>query len=321
MSSPDGLPSRTYMRLSITDRCNLTCRYCRPESGPAEPEAFPWADDRELLDLVRLVDDETGIYKLRLSGGEPLMHPQVVDVTARLRSILPGAKLCLTTNGILLPEYVKPLRMAGLDAVNVSLDSLDPDRFREVTGGGKLESSLRGIRAAITAGFSGIQINTVLIRRINGDQLADLVCFAAELGCEIRFIELMPFGFGNALWQSDYLPAHEALDSLKHAFQYLGTAPPTGTASRYRFLVDGRTATVGMITPVSQPFCPRCDRLRISRRGQLYACLRQSSGVDLLAPLRAGDWPAVRRCIRDALRDKQDPGQHWPERHMVTIGG
>lgn len=321
MSSPDGRSGRTYLRLSITDHCNLKCRYCRPESDPAEPEASPSADDSELVDLVRLADQETGIYKLRLSGGEPLMHPRVVEVMAELRSVLPVARLCLTTNGILLPRCIGSLREAGLDAVNISLDSLAPDRFQEVTGGGNLEATQRGIRAALAAGLSGVRINTVLIRRINGDQLADLVCFAAEMGCEIRFIELMPFGFGSGLWQSDYFAAEEALDALKEAFRYLGEAPPSGTASRYRFLVEGRPVTVGMITPVSRPFCSRCDRLRISRRGQLYACLRQSNPVDLLAPLRADDGPTVRQRIRESLRDKEDPGQQWPDRHMVTIGG
>jgi len=321
MRSPGGHPGRTYLRLSITDRCNLRCRYCRPESGPAEPEASPSANDAELLQLVRLVDEETGIRKIRLSGGEPLVHPRVADVTARLRSLLPDTKLCLTTNGILLDENVEPLREAGLDSVNVSLDSLDPQRFRDVTGGGKLESTLQGIRAAVVAGFSAVKINTVLIRRINGDQLPDLVRYAAKMDCEIRFIELMPFGHGAALSRSDYLAADAALDMLSSAFSYLGALPSTGTAARHRFLVDGRPVTVGMITPVSHPFCGRCDRLRVSHGGRLLACLRQSSSVDLLTPLRTGDEQIVRQRIRDSLRDKQDPGQHWPARHMVTIGG
>ncbi|MHB8903280.1 MAG: GTP 3',8-cyclase MoaA [Thermoguttaceae bacterium] len=321
MYSPGGHTGSTYLRLSITDGCNLSCHYCRPESGPLEPEASPLADETELLELVRLIDRATGIHKLRLSGGEPLVHPRVVELVARLRSMLPAARLCLTTNGILLPRYGASLRRAGLQAVNVSLDSLDPDRFRDVTGGGQVESTLSGIRAAVNGRFDGVQVNTVLIRRINGDQLADLVRFAAGLGCEIRFIELMPFGLGSPIWQSDYLPADEALDSLKQDFPYLGEAPPSGTASRHRLLVDGRPATIGMISPVSKPFCSRCDRLRLSRKGQLYACLRQASRADLLAPLRAGDLESVCGRIQQALRDKQDPGQQWPDRPMISIGG
>ena len=174
---------------------------------------------------------------------------------------------------------------------------------------------------AAAAGFSQLKINAVLIRRINGGTLPDFVLFAAQLGCEIRFIELMPYGQGAALFRSDYLAADEALDSLGRAFGHLAAAAPTGTAQRYRLVVDGRAATVGMITPVSRPFCVRCDRLRLGRNGRLHACLRRSDSVDLLGPLRAGDSWTVRQRITDALQSKQDPGTHWPERHMVTIGG
>ena len=325
MSLHDGHRGPAYLRLSVTDRCNLRCGYCRPASGSTEyepqSETRQSADDAELLDLVRLMHEETGIHKLRLSGGEPLLYPRLADVTGQLRSLLPEATLAVTSNGTLLAKHAAPLRAAGLDSVNVSLDSIDPDRFHDVTGGGNLESTVRGIRTAVAAGFSGVKINAVLIRRVNGGQLPDLVRFAAETGCEIRFIELMPYGHGAELFRSDYLAADEALNSLQRAFRYLGSAQPTGTAARHRFLVYGRAVTVGMITPVSRPFCSRCDRLRLDRSGHLYVCLRRSHGVDLLAPLRAGDERTVRQCIRDALRGKRDPGVHWPARHMVAIGG
>ncbi len=321
MSPRDGLRGRTYLRLSVTDRCNLRCRYCRPAADPPQREPSPSADDAELLDLVRLVHDETGIYKLRLSGGEPLLDPRLAELIEQLRSLLPAAKLAVTTNGTLLAENAADLHAAGLDSVNVSLDTLDPDRFRRLTRGGDLAATVGGIHAAAAAGFSKVKINAVLIRRVNGRELPDLVRRAAELGCEIRFIELMPYGQGAALFRSDYLAADEALDSLRRAFRYLGAAPPTGTAARYRFDVDGRAVTVGMITPVSRPFCSRCDRLRLGRDGRLHVCLRQPSGVDLLGPLRAGDDCTVRRRIAEAVDGKQDPGTHWPARHMVTIGG
>lgn len=317
----DGLRGHTYLRLSVTDRCNLRCGYCRPASGPAEPEPRQSADDAELFDLVRLVHAETGVHKLRLSGGEPLLYPCLTDVIARFRSLLPEATLAVTTNGSLLAQSAAVLRSAGLDSVNVSLDSLDPDRFRRLTGGGALESTVQGIHSAAAAGFSALKINAVLIRQVNGDELPELVRFAAELGSEIRFIELMPYGHGTELFRSDYLAADEALDSLKQEFRYLGAAQPTGTAERHRFLVNGRVATVGLITPVSRPFCSRCDRLRLNRSGRLFGCLRQSRGVDLLTPLRAGDERTVRQRVRDAIHDKRDPGVHWPARHMVTIGG
>ena len=321
MSLNDGLRGRTYLRLSVTDRCNLRCGYCCPASDPSKSEPLPSADDAELLDLVRLVHEETGIHKLRLSGGEPLMYPYLADLTARLRSLLPEATLAVTTNGTLLAKDAAPLRAAGLDLVNVSLDSLDPDRFRRITGGGNLESTVQGIRTAAAAGFSELKINAVLIRRVNGGELPELVRFAAKLGSEIRFIELMPYGHGAELFRLDYMAADEALDALERAFRYLGTAQPTGTAVRHRFLVDGRVVTVGLITPMSRPFCSRCDRLQLGRSGHLYVCLRQSRGVDLLAPLQAGDEQTVRQRIRDAIDGKRNPGVHWPVRHMVTIGG
>ena len=321
MSLHDGLRGHTYLRLSVTDRCNLRCSYCRPASGPPESAPLQSADNAELVDLVRLVHEETGIHKLRLSGGEPLLYPCLTDVIEQLRSLLPEATLAVTTNGVLLAKSAAVLRSAGLDSVNISLDSLDPDRFRHLTGGGNLESTVQGIRTAAAAGFSALKINAVLIRRVNGDQLPELVRFAAELGAEIRFIELMPYGHGAELFRSDYLAADEALDSLERAFQYLGAAQPTGTAERHRFLVDGRGVTVGLITPVSRPFCSHCDRLRLNRSGRLYVCRRQSHGVDLLDPLRAGDERTVRQRIRDAISGKQDPGAHWPARHMVMIGG
>ncbi len=325
MSLHGGHSGPTYLRLSVTDRCNLRCGYCRPvsRSPESQPQSKPQqsADEAELLDLVRLVHEETGIHKLRLSGGEPLLYPCLSGVVEQLRSLLPEATLGVTTNGTLLAKDAAPLRAAGLDSVNVSLDSIEPDRFRDVTGGGDLESTVRGIHAAVAAGFSGVRINAVLIRRVNGGRLPRLVRFAVQSGCEIRFIELMPYGHGAELFRSDHLSADEALDSLRREFPYLGPVEPTGTAERYRFLVDGRVATVGMITPVSRPFCSRCDRLRLDRSGHLYVCLRQSHGVDLLAPLRAGDEPAVRQRVRHALRGKRDPGVHWPDRHMVTIGG
>ncbi len=319
--SPNEPRGHTYLRLSVTDRCNLRCRYCRPESGPHEPGSCNLADESELLDMVRLVHEETGIHKLRFSGGEPLLYGNLDGLVARFRRLLPETTFGITTNGTRLARTAAALRAAGLDTVNVSLDSLDPERFRNITGGGNLDGTLQGIHVATQAGFSSTKLNSVLIRRINGDQLPRLVRFAAQIHCEIRFIELMPFGQGAELFQSDYLAADEALASLKTTFEYLSDAPATGTATRHRFLVDGRVATVGLIRPVSEPFCSRCDRLRLTRTGRLYACLRQSSSVDLLSPLRAGDPETVRERIHSSMYGKTHPGRHWPERHMVTIGG
>lgn len=316
--NPDG---RTYLRLSITERCSFRCRYCRPPDASTEGGRTRRASDAELLELVRLVHEETGVRKLRLTGGEPLLYPRAAELTASFRALLPDATLAATTNGALLGETARAIRAAGLDCVNVSLDSLDADRFREVTCGGSLDATLLGIRAAVKAGFAAVKINTVLIQKTNGDQLPRLVRFAAKTGCEIRFIELMPLGPGAALYRSDFLAADDALATLRQALQYVSSEPSTGTATRHRFLADGRPVVVGLIAPVSEPFCSRCDRLRLDRAGRLYACLRQSSSVDLLAPLRADDERTVRLRIRESLCGKGEPAAGWPMRQMVTIGG
>lgn len=321
MNLPAVPGGRVYLRLSLTDRCNLRCRYCRPPKSVHAMEQTGSADESELIELVRLIHEEVGLHKLRFSGGEPLMYSGTTALVGRLRKQLPEVTFGMTTNGTLLARSAVSLRASGLDSVNVSLDTLDPHRFRSLTVGGDLSATLEGICAATLARFSSVKLNTVLVRRTNGDHLPELVQLAAGLGCEIRFIELMPFGHGTELYRTDYLGADEAIDLLKRAFDYVSGAPATSTANRHRFLVDGHVATVGFITPVSRPFCSRCDRLRLSRTGRLYPCLRQSSSIDLINPLRAGDETEIRERIRDSLCGKKSPGQHWPERQMVTIGG
>jgi len=321
-----------YLRLSVTDRCNLRCRYCRPASSEQDigrkyaKGTFPFinnpsAADRELLELVRIMHEELWIRKLRLTGGEPLLHPHLVDLVVQLRRQLPQSTLCMTTNGTFLAKKAETLRIAGLDSLNVSLDTLNPDLFRELTGGGFLEDTIAGIGAAHAAGFTGIKLNAVLIRGINGESVAELVRFAARMDCEIRFIELMPYGHGSALFHTDYLAADEALSSLKKEFSYIGPLARSGTAARYSFLVDGRAINVGFITPVSHPFCSDCDRLRLSRTGQLFTCLRQQQGVDLLTLLRAGELDTLNEQIRTGFSGKHVPGNYWPDQHMVSIGG
>lgn len=321
MNLPAAPGGRVYLRLSLTDRCNLRCRYCRPVEPAHSAKHTEFVNESELIELVRLIHEGVGLHKLRFSGGEPLMYRGTTALVGRLRKRLPEVTFGMTTNGTLLARSAVGLRHAGLDSVNVSLDSLDPHRFRSITVGGDLAATLQGISAAIRAGLLSVKINTVLVRGTNGDQLPGLVRFAASLGCEIRFIELMPFGHGAELYRTDYLGADEAIDLLSRAFDYVSGAPATSTANRHRFLVDGRIATVGFITPVSHPFCSRCDRLRLTREGRLYPCLRQSTSVDLITPLRAGDETEIRKRIRGSLCGKKSPGQHWPERQMVTIGG
>jgi cyclic pyranopterin phosphate synthase len=310
-----------YLRLSVTDRCNLHCRYCRSADVASVGKSLRPARDTELLAIVRLIDQVVPIYKLRLTGGEPLLHPALYRLVDDIRRQLPSALLSATTNGILLASQATWLRRAGLNSVNISLDSLDPETFQRISGGGMLQATIAGIRAARQCGFSTIKLNTVLVRSINGSMLPELVRFAASEGCEIRFIELMPCGEGSSLYEAEYLSAHEALSALRHAFVDLGPVSSTGIAERRGFCMGNGRAIVGFIHPISEPFCGSCDRLRLDHYGNLMSCLRDEQGIDLLGPWRQGRTAQVKRRIRDGLEHKRPFVHSWPSRNMISIGG
>jgi cyclic pyranopterin phosphate synthase len=318
ISSPGG--SRIYLRLSVTDRCNLRCAYCRPADGspPKDPDR---ASGDELLKLVESIHGEFPIGKLRLTGGEPLLADDLPQLTRQIRAILPHTQIGMTTNGLLLPRYARPLLEAGLESLNISLDTLSEHGFRDLTRGGQLARTVDGLRAAAEAGFVGIKLNAVLLRTVNGDQLCNLLRLAAGWGCEIRFIELMPTGEGAHLFDREYMSAEEAHKQLTSEFDYLGSEPNTGTARRHRLRVDGRPTIVGYIPTVSEPFCEGCDRYRLDVRGRLYACLRDGTGQDLLTPWRAGQTEVVAERIHAAMSGKTIPLGVWPTRLMVGVGG
>ncbi|MGO9115775.1 MAG: GTP 3',8-cyclase MoaA [Thermoguttaceae bacterium] len=308
-----------YLRLSVTDRCNLRCRYCRPARSNAT--SSPVASDEELLGLIALLHEEFPIYKVRITGGEPLLRAGLPGLIEKLRQQMPSAELGMTTNAVLLKQHAVAVRRAGVEFLNTSLDTLSAELCKELTRGGDVRSIVDGIRAAHAAGFRQIRINTVLMRTFNGDSLPSLVRFAAELGCEIRFIELMPFGEGAAIYDKEFLSADEALDSLEAEFANLGPLPRSSTARRHRLSVDGREQAIGFITNISHPFCDGCDRTRLDSRGRLYACLRTVHGVDLLTPCRAGRIEMVRSRIRGEVPNKTIPQGVWPTHNMVSIGG
>jgi GTP 3',8-cyclase len=310
-----------YLRLSVTDRCNLRCRYCRP-ALPGETSArAALASDDELIGLIAILHDEFPIYKVRITGGEPLLRPGLPGLIGKVHEQIPQAELAMTTNAVLLKQHAVAVRRAGVEFLNTSLDTLSAELCKELTRGGDVGTIIDGIRAAHAAGFPLIRINTVLMRTYNGDSLPSLVRFAAELGCEIRFIELMPFGEGAAIYDREFLSADEALESLEAEFTNLGPLPGSSTARRHRLLVNGREQAIGFITTVSHPFCDGCDRTRLDSRGRLYACLRTVHGVDLLAPYRAGRIDIVRALIRGEVPNKTIPQGIWPTHNMVSIGG
>ena len=306
--------SITYLRLSVTDRCNYRCRYCMP------PEGVPHKAHGDICSLEELRDMAAaavvcGVRKIRVTGGEPLVRRGVVDLCRMLRA-LPGVEeLCITTNGALLESMAEPLRQAGVDRLNISLDTLRPDRFRAITRLGELADVRRGIRAAEAAGFSHLKLNCVLMGGVNDDEIADFVALTRERPWQVRFIELMPMG-PCAGWDRDrFVPVTRVLERCPE----LRSERSEGVAECYR--LPGAAGTVGFITPMSHAFCGTCDRIRITADGRLKPCLhsmeeiplRGLKGTDLTEAVRQG---IARKPLGHHLECGSDTG-----RDMNEIGG
>jgi GTP 3',8-cyclase len=324
-----------YLRISVTDRCNLRCIYCMPDEG------VPWKGHDEILSLEEIerfaaaaVDE--GISKIRLTGGEPLVRKGIVEHVRRLRALTGIEAIAITTNAQLLPRMANDLVEAGLERVNISLDSLDPAVFEQVTRGGHLSDTLAGIDAAFAAGMHPIKVNVVVVRSLN----QDVVSFARmtmERPIHIRFIEYMPVGgesepspggscqsdsSAGAWTQADHVPSDEILARLvvEGAEAGLGALEPVsrdnapggwGPARYYRF--EGAQGTVGVISPLSHHFCGECNRLRLTADGKLRTCLFSDDEFDARTVLRSGTDADVRALIREALAAK-------PESHNMRIG-
>ncbi len=295
------------LRVSITDRCNLRCAYCMP----VEPEWFPRAEIlryEEILELVRIAAAH-GVRKVRVTGGEPLVRRDVPSLI-RMLATLPGiADLSLTTNGLLLDGAAAALAAAGLRRVNVSLDTLRPDRFRELTRRDAFARVLRGLDAAVAAGLAPVKVNTVLLRGVNDDEAEPLVERARDRGWEVRFIEYMPLENGGG-WDLSRVVAGDELRrriGRRWPIEPDPGADPRAPATRYRFR-DGR-GWVGFIDSVTRPFCLDCGRLRLTADGKLRVCLYDDRETDLKTPLRAGVSAAeIGRLMERAVRGKGPGG-------------
>ncbi len=317
------------LRISLTDRCSLRCTYCMPADG------VPWLAKDTLLttdELVRVarVAVEAGVDSIRLTGGEPLLRPDVVDVVARLSALSGPAgapELSLTTNALRLPELAVPLREAGLERVNISLDTLRADRFLSLTRRDRLDDTLDGIAAALAAGLAPVKINTVAMRGVNDDEIVDLARFAVERGLHLRFIEQMPLDAGHTWRREEMVTADEILAVLRAEWA-LTELDGRGAAPAQTWLLDDGPASVGVIASVTRPFCGDCDRLRLTADGQVRACLFAREETDLRTVLRSGGSDAeidaaIRRCLlgKKAGHDIDDPSFLQPTRPMSAIGG
>lgn len=317
------------LRISLTDRCSLRCTYCMPEQGNE------WLARSGLMtadEIVRVagIAAASGITTFRLTGGEPLLRTDVVDIVRRLAAISGPqgpVEVAMTTNGIRLADMLPDLVAAGLDRLNISIDTLDRERFRELTRRDRLEDVRAGIAAAAASGLRPLKLNAVAMRGVNDDELVDLVEFALAHGAQMRFIEQMPLDAGHTWDRRQMVTRDEILTALRARWD-LEPVPGRGGAPAERFLLDGGPASVGVIASVTAPFCGDCDRLRLTADGQVRNCLFSLDEYDLLPVLRAGvDDVAVDRMLRGCVAGKlpghaiDDPSFLQPARGMNAIGG
>ncbi len=316
----------TYLRLSITDRCDLRCRYCMAEEMTFLPRAQILTLE-EIATIARAFV-ELGVEKIRVTGGEPLVRRGALELIEDLGR-LPLKELVLTTNGMRLARYAGRLVRAGVRRVNVSLDSLRPDRFRHITRFGDLHQVLSGIEAARRAGFARVKLNAVILRGVNHDEVVDLAAFAIERGLDISFIEEMPLGAidSHDRWQAFYSSDQVRADLERH-FTLLPTTDRTGGPSRY-WRVAGSDSRIGFISPHSHNFCGDCNRVRLTVEGRLLLCLGNEHSVDLKRVLRR--WPGDLDKLKDAIVEAMalKPERHHFDlreqpiilRHMNVTGG
>ena len=276
------------LRVSVTDRCNLRCRYCMPAEG------LPWLAKPEMLtddELVRLVGIfvQLGVEQVRLTGGEPLLRRSLVGLVERIAALDPRPRIAMTTNGVGLDRLAAPLAAAGLDRVNVSLDTVDPAEFAALTRRDRLADVEAGLVAAREAGLTPVKVNAVAMRGVNDASVADLLEWCLERGYELRFIEQMPLDAQHGWDASTMISSEEIRERLSERFVITPLpADERGSAPAERFLVDDGPATVGIVASVTAPFCGACDRTRLTADGQVRNCLFSQRETDLRGPMRDG---------------------------------
>lgn len=303
----------TYLRVSVTDRCNLRCTYCMPEAG------LPWIAKDGLLsydEIERLVRAAAaaGVRSIRLTGGEPLVRPDLASLVERLSCIDGIDDISLSTNGLLLPAQAAALARAGLRRVNISLDTLRADRFEAIARRPGLDRVIAGIDAAIAAGLAPLKINVVAMRGVNDDELFDFADFARDRAVFVRFIEMMPVVENVSEQISQYVSAAELLDRLRTVGDLQPVVGPGGNGPARYFAFPGSRGAIGVISPLSHDYCERCNRVRLTADGRLRLCLFGDREIDFRSPLRAGaSQDELASLLRGAMLIK-------PERHHLRLG-
>ncbi|WP_033921259.1 GTP 3',8-cyclase MoaA [Sphingomonas sp. 37zxx] len=315
MSMPPALIDRhgrtiRYLRVSVTDRCDLRCRYCMAEKMQFLPKSALLTLDEMALIAERFI--QRGVTKVRLTGGEPLVRRDALDLVRRLgRHVGSGLdELTMTTNGTRLVEHAPALADAGIRRMNVSLDSIDPDRFRHITRHGDLAQVLAGIRAATAAGIA-VKINAVALKGLNEDELPAILAWAVAEGHDLTLIETMPLGAIDEDRADRFVPLTRVFDTLAQRFALVRNSHDSGGPARY-WQVDGSATRLGLISPLTGNFCQGCNRVRLTTEGMLYTCLGHDDSVDLKAAIRAGGLAAVDSALDEAIAAK-------PEAHAFDV--
>lgn len=315
-----------YLRISVTDRCNLRCVYCMPPEGVKQT---PHWEILSLEEIRRVVDaaSDVGIRKIRITGGEPLVRKNILDLFQYISANPNIDDLSVTTNGILFADMAEDLKKAGLNRVNFSLDSLVADNFKDITRVGKFDDVWRGIQKALELDLHPVKLNVVAVRGVNDQEFADFARLSRELPLHIRFIELMPIGECNPWAVGNFIAAEEIMQRLQQEFGALETEiKVTGSGPAKYYRLPGAKGTIGFITAISEHFCGTCNRLRLTANGQLRPCLYGNQEFDLKTPLRNGvSRQELAELIAKAIRHK--PNQHhmedgWTDRRVMSqIGG
>jgi cyclic pyranopterin phosphate synthase len=314
-----------YLRISLTDACNLRCVYCMPEHMQFRPR-HELMSDEEILFLVK-VGASLGVDKIRLTGGEPTIRPGVVELVRQMAAI-PGIRdVAMTTNALLLEELAQPLADAGLKRVNISIDTIDPERFKRITRWGDVDDVWRGIAAAESAGLLPVKLNCVVTRGFNEEDVTDLARLTLENEWEVRFIEMMPFGEVSDFQLSHVVSFREIRQNVEKVFGPLEEATYDFVDPSRPFRIPGATGTLGFISSVTEPFCQGCGRVRLTADGKLRLCLLRDEEVDLLSPLRSGaDFDEIRALMKEGAFHKPwghglASGIFAENRSMNQIGG
>lgn len=265
----------TYMRVSLTELCNLRCRYCMPADGICKREREEMLTEEEFIDAIKAASS-LGIRKIRLTGGEPLVKANIISICKKIKEIKEINELCITTNGVLLPKLAKDLKNVGVDRLNISLDTLNPKKYEYITRIGKLEEAIKGIESAIDVGFSKIKINVVLIGGFNDDEIEDLAKLTLKYPVDVRFIELMPMYDSGDFKENAFIPVDVVLEKVKG----LKKIEDDKSVARL-FHLDNAKGNIGLISPVSNHFCNECNRIRLTADGHIKPCLHSSDEISI----------------------------------------